>query len=54
MFKDRRNNFRGVKGTRWLLRWVVEEKRLREAFINVKAMDIIVASGGGVVGLRSR
>jgi len=31
------------------LRWVVEEKRLREAFINVKAMDIIVTGGGGVV-----
>jgi len=28
---------------------VVEEKRLREAFIDVKAMDIIVTSGGGVV-----
>ena len=32
-----------------MLRWVVEEKRLREAFIDVKAMDTTVAGGGGVV-----
>ena len=30
-------------------KWVVEEKRLREAFINARATDTTVAGGGGVV-----
>ena len=32
----------------------MEEKRLREAFIDVKAMDIIVTGGGGVVWVKKQ
>ena len=54
LFKDKRNNFRGVKGAKQLSKQVVEEKRLREAFIDVKAIDIIVASRGGVVWVKKQ
>ena len=54
LFKDKRNNFRGVKGAEQLSKWVVEEKRLREVFINVRVIDIIVASRGRVVWVKKQ
>ena len=37
--QDPRNTFGGVKGDRWLSQRMVEEKRLREAFVDCKASD---------------
>lgn len=47
-FQDKRNTFGGVDGKGWLARRVVQEKKLREAFVDVQATDPSVPGGLGV------
>lgn len=46
---DPRNTFGGVDGRTWLTERIIREKRLREAFVNVRATDPSVRGGRGVV-----
>lgn len=47
-FQDKRNTFGGVDGKEWLAKRVIQEKRLREAFVDVEASNPSVTGGLGV------
>ena len=48
-FKYNINTFRGVDGREWLIARIVKERGLREAFINIQAIDAAVVGRGEVV-----
>ena len=43
------NTFRGVDGGEWLTARMVKERDLREAFVDIQAIDAVVVGGVGVV-----
>ena len=47
-FQDKRNTFGGVDGKEWLARRVIQEKKVREAFVDVQATNPSVPGGLGV------
>ena len=53
-FKDKRNTFGGVEGEDWLSSRVVQERKLREAFVDVRATDTTVAGRRRVVWKANR